>query len=205
MLLLVGLGNPGSDYARQRHNVGFMVVDTVVRRYEFGAGRGRFQGTVHEGRIAGEKILALKPLTYVNESGRAVASAVRFYKLAPSRVIAIHDDLDLAAGKVRVKVGGGNGGHNGLRSIDAHIGREYRRVRLGIGHPGHRDRVTRHVLSNFSDADEPWLGTVIEAVAETFPVLVRGDDSGFMSAVAVLTRPPSEEADPPDSSAAGRG
>ena len=188
MLVVVGLGNSGQRYASNRHNVGFMVVDELIRAYGLGGGRARFQSIVHEGWLAGEKILALKPTTYVNESGRAVGSAMRFYKLTPAHVIAIHDELDLAPGKLRVKTGGGNGGHNGIKSIDAHIGRDYRRVRIGIGHPGHRDRVSGHVLSDFSAEEHGWLDSLIDAVTEAFPLVIAGDDSRFMSRVALLTR-----------------
>ncbi len=188
MLVVVGLGNTGQKYASNRHNVGFMVVDELIRAYGLGVGRARFQSIVHEGWLAGEKVLALKPTTYVNESGRAVGCALRFYKLTPAHVIAIHDELDLAPGKLRVKTGGGNGGHNGIRSIDAHIGRDYRRVRIGIGHPGHRDRVSGHVLSDFSKEEHDWLDRLIDAVTEAFPLVIAGDDSRFMSRVALLTR-----------------
>ena len=194
MLLVVGLGNAGPKYTSNRHNVGFMVVDELIRAYGLGRGRERFQSIVHEGWLAGEKVLALKPTTYVNESGRAVGSAMRFYKLTPAHVIAIHDELDLAPGKLRVKTGGGNGGHNGIKSIDAHIGRDYRRVRIGIGHPGHRDRVSGHVLSDFTAEEQGWRDPLIEAVAEAFPLIVAGDDSRFMSKVALLTRPASKPA-----------
>jgi PTH1 family peptidyl-tRNA hydrolase len=139
--------------------------------------------------VGGEKVLALKPMTYMNESGRAVGEAVRFFKLVPADVLVLHDDLDLAPGKVRVKQGGGHGGHNGLRSIDAHIGPDYRRVRLGIGHPGDRDRVTGHVLTDFAKADDAWLEKLLDAVADGFPLLVDSDDSGFMNRVALAMKP----------------
>ena len=142
MLLFVGLGNPGADYARNRHNIGFMAVDAIVRRHSFSPWRAKFQGEVCEGTIAGEKVVALKPMTYMNESGRSVTEACRFYKIEPKDVVVFHDELDLPPAKIRVKLGGGHAGHNGLRSIGAHIGPDYRRVRLGIGHPGSKERVT---------------------------------------------------------------
>jgi len=192
MLLLVGLGNPGARYAANRHNVGFMAVDEIVRRHRLPAFRekSRPHGAFSEGMIGGEKIVVLKPLTFMNDSGSAVGAAMRWYKLAPGDVIVIHDELDLAPGKVRVKKGGGAGGHNGLRSIDSHIGRDYRRVRIGVGHPGDPDRVTGHVLRDFAKADRGWLDKLLDAVADALPLLVAGDDAGFMTRVALVTSPP---------------
>jgi len=190
MLLLVGLGNPGPLYAHNRHNIGFMVLDEIVRRHGFGPWRARFQGEVSEGRIGDEKVLALKPATYMNESGRAVGEALRFFKLAPGRVLVLHDEIDLAPGKVRVKIGGGAGGHNGIRSIDNHIGREYRRVRLGVGHPGDKERVHGHVLQDFAKAEMPWVEKLIDCVAAEIPLLIAGDDASFMSRVAHVMTPP---------------
>ncbi len=192
MLLLVGLGNPGRDAENNRHNIGFMAVDAVVSRFNLSAPRTRRQpdGVFSDGVIDGEKVIVLKPQTYMNESGRAVGAAVRFWKLDPEDVIVFHDDLDLAPGKVRVKRSGGHGGHNGLRSIDAHMGKDYRRVRLGIGHPGDKDRVTGHVLRDFSNADRDWLEPLLDAVADAAPMLIEGDDTGFMTKVAMATRPP---------------
>lgn len=189
MLLVVGLGNPGSEYAGHRHNIGFMAVDAIVRRHSFGPFRAKFQGQLAEGVVGGVKALALKPMTYMNESGVSVGQAAHFHKIPPDQVIVLHDELDLAPGKVRIKVGGGSAGHNGLRSIDAHFGRDYRRVRLGIGHPGDRDRVTGYVLHDFAKADGEWLGSLLDAVADCFPLLVKGDDAGFMTRVAMLTKP----------------
>ena len=185
-MLLVGLGNPGPRYARQRHNVGFLVIDAIAERHRLSAERARFAGAVREGAIGGERVLALKPMTFMNESGRSVGEAVRFHKLSLERVIVFHDELDLAPGKVRVKTGGGAAGHNGLRSLDAHLGPAYRRVRIGIGHPGHKDRVLGHVLHDFSREDEAWLIPLLDAVAEAAPELVRGQDANFMNRVALL-------------------
>lgn len=190
MLLIVGLGNPGQSYARNRHNIGFMAVDEIVRRYSFGPWKSRFQSRVSEGRVGSEKLLAMEPQTYMNESGRAVGEAVRFYKLDPGEVIVLHDEIDLKPGKVKVKQGGGPGGHNGLRSLDSHIGPSYWRVRMGVGHPGDKDLVHGHVLSDFAKADAAWLDKVIETVATELPDLVAGDASAFMSRVAQTLAPP---------------
>ncbi len=190
MRLLVGLGNPGPRHARNRHNIGFMAVDEVVRRYGFGPWRTRFQGRIAEGRVGGEKLLALQPQTYMNESGRAVGEILRFYKLEPEQAVVLHDEIDLKPGKVKVKLGGGPGGHNGLRSIDDHIGRDYWRVRLGVGHPGDKDLVHGHVLHDFAKADEDWLGKLLEAVATELPLLLAGDERTFMSKVNQVQVPP---------------
>ena len=207
MLLLVGLGNPGPRYAKNRHNVGFMAVDRIVRGHSFGAfrARSRFEGEVAEGILGPEKALALRPDTFMNESGRSVRKLSTYYKIAPERIIVIHDDLDLAPGKVKVKLDGGNAGHNGLEDIDAHIGRDYWRLRIGIGHPGDRDLVTPYVLSDFAQSDSAWLDPLLDAIAEAAPLLSAGDELGFMSRVARLTR--REEAaaaktdpEPPDGS-----
>ncbi len=190
MLLIVGLGNPGPRHAGNRHNIGFMAVDEIVRRHRFSPPRRRFQGEARDGTIAGEKVLALKPSTFVNLSGEAVGAAARYYKLAPEQVIVIYDELDLVPGKLRIKSGGGYAGHNGLRSIGSHIGPDFRRVRIGIGHPGDKDLVTNYVLGNFAKADGPWIDTLLAAVADALPLLVAGDDNGFMTRVAEQTRPP---------------
>lgn len=190
MRLVVGLGNPGARYARTRHNIGFMAVDEIVRRHGFGPWRARFQGKCAEGTVAGEKILALKPETWMNHSGRAVGEAVRFFKIEPAQVIVVHDEIDLAAGKIRFKVGGGNAGHNGLRDIDAHIGRDYARVRLGVGHPGVADDVHDHVLDEFSKADMAWVTPLIAAIADAFPLLAGGDGARFLTRVALILNPP---------------
>lgn len=190
MRLLVGLGNPGPEYERHRHNVGFMAVDEIHRRYGFGPWKKRFQGMVAEGLAAGEKCFLLKPQTFMNLSGQSVGEAMRFYKLTPADTIALHDELDVAAGKIRVKQGGGHGGHNGLRSIDDHIGKEYWRVRIGIGHPGDKDRVHGWVLGNFAKADESWLPKLLDVLAAELPLLVKGEPEKYASRVASLTAPP---------------
>jgi PTH1 family peptidyl-tRNA hydrolase len=190
MLLLVGLGNPGPKYERNRHNVGFLAVDAVCRRHKFGPWRAKFEGLAAEGEIAGERVLALKPQTYMNDSGRSVAAAMRFYKLKPGQVIVVHDELDLKPFKVKAKTGGGTAGHNGLRDIDAHIGPEFRRVRIGIGHPGDKALVLRHALGDFAKAELPTLDKTVEAVAEALPLLLAGNDNAFMTKVDVLTKPP---------------
>ena len=190
MRLIVGLGNPGPGYAGHRHNIGFMAADEIHRRYGFGPWRSRFHGLVSEGEIGGEKIVLLKPETYMNDSGRAVAAAAQFYKLEPPAVIAIHDEIELVPGKVRVKQGGGAAGHNGLRSMDAHIGPLYWRVRLGVGHPGHPELVRHYVLQNFAKEEQPLIAKLIEASAEAMPLLVAGDENGFMNKVTVAVNPP---------------
>lgn len=190
MLLLVGLGNPGQRYANNRHNIGFMAVDEMVRRHSFGPWRSKFQGQISEGRIGGEKVLILKPETYMNESGRAVGEALRFYKLTPEEVFVVYDEIDLVPGKIKVKKGGGAGGHNGLRSIDAHIGQNYWRVRLGVGHPGDKALVHGHVLGDFGKAETLWRDKLLDAVAAEFPLLIEGDSGSFMSRVAHVMNPP---------------
>ncbi len=183
--LIVGLGNPGREYAGHRHNVGFMAVDAVTRRYGFGSWRERFCGEVSEGRVGDGTVTALKPMTFMNESGRAVGLAARFYKLSPARVVVFHDELDVAAGKVRVKRGGGAAGHNGLRSIDSHLGRDYWRVRIGIGHPGDKSQVLGHVLKEFTVADHAWLDPLLSAMADNISRLLEGNVSGFMNKMSL--------------------
>ena len=189
MLLFVGLGNPGTQHARNRHNVGFMAVDEIARRHGFGPFRSRFQGLAAEGRIAGEKIIALEPLTYMNRSGQSVAEAVRFYKLAPEDVTVFYDEIDLAGGKLRVKRGGGHAGHNGLRDITNHIGADFRRVRIGVGHPGDKDKVAGYVLHDFAKAEMDGVDKLIDAIAREIDYLVRDDDASFMSRVSMAVNP----------------
>ncbi len=185
MQLWVGLGNPGPQYAMHRHNVGFMALDVIAEMHAFGPVQKKFQGWLQEGRIAGIRVLLFKPATFMNESGRAVAEALRFYKLEMAALTVFHDELDLAPFKVKVKTGGGTAGHNGLRSIDPQIGVNYRRVRLGIGHPGHKDRVTRHVLGNYAKAETERLSDLLAAIAAEAAWLAKGDDARFMSDVAL--------------------
>ena len=187
MLLLVGLGNPGTGYAKHRHNIGFMAVDAIARCHGFGPFRAKFRGLVAEGEISGRKVLALKPETFMNESGQSVEAARAFYKIPPEDVIILHDEIDLAAGKVRVKRGGGHAGHNGLRSIHAHIGPDYGRVRLGIGHPGDKDEVTGHVLEDFAKADEIWLDDMLRGISDGAEHLLTDDNAKFTNAVALRT------------------
>jgi PTH1 family peptidyl-tRNA hydrolase len=185
MQLIVGLGNPGAQYAGNRHNIGFMAADAIHRANGFSPFRQKFQGLVSEGTLGGEKVLLLKPQTFMNRSGDAVKAACQFYKIEPEAVTVIYDELDLAPGKVRIKRGGGNGGHNGLRSIDPQIGIDYRRIRLGIGHPGHKDRVTPHVLGDFAKADAEWLDPLLETLGRHAELIVSGDEAGLMNKVAV--------------------
>lgn len=194
MKLIVGLGNPGPEHSRQRHNIGFMAADAIARRHGIGPWRRRFRGEAAEGSLGAERVLLLKPLTYMNESGRSVGDAVRFLKLPLADLIVLHDELDLAAGKVRVKLGGGVAGHNGLRSLAAGLGsREFWRVRIGIGHPGDKERVLGHVLGDFHKAELPWLERLLDAIAEASPLLVAGDDGRFMNKVALAMAPPAEK------------
>lgn len=189
MRLIVGLGNPGPEYAHNRHNVGFMAVDAIARRYGFAPARKRFSAEAAEGSVDGHKVLLLKPLTYMNDSGRAIGEAAHFYKIETADIIVLHDELDLVPGKVRTKSGGGAAGHNGLRSTDAAIGQDYLRVRIGIGHPGDKSRVTPYVLGNFSKDEWPMIEVVNEAIAEALPVLLKDDENGFMTKVALKTAP----------------
>ena len=185
MQIWVGLGNPGPQYALQRHNVGFMVADTLAEVHDFGPVQKKFLGWVQEGRIGGDKVLLLKPATYMNESGRAVGEALRFYKLGLDALTVFHDELYLAPMKIKVKRGGGTAGHNGLRSIDQHLGAEFRRVRIGIGHPGHKDRVTGYVLGNYAKAEQDPLADMLGAIAGEAAWLAQGDDVRFMNDVAL--------------------
>ncbi|HEY5818117.1 MAG TPA: aminoacyl-tRNA hydrolase [Mesorhizobium sp.] len=185
MFLIAGLGNPGSKYANNRHNVGFMAADAIARRHSFSPWTRKFQAEIAEGRIAGEKVLLIKPQTFMNLSGQAVGEAMRFYKIDLSAVSVLYDEIDLAAGKLRIKMGGGAGGHNGIRALDQHIGKEYRRVRIGVGHPGVKELVHSHVLGDFAKADREWLEPLLDAIADNAEMLIRGDDSGLMNKAAV--------------------
>ncbi|MGJ5050699.1 aminoacyl-tRNA hydrolase [Bradyrhizobium oligotrophicum] len=186
MLLFVGLGNPGAKYARNRHNIGFMAVDEIARRHRFSPWRRRFQGETSEGTLDSERVILLKPTTYMNESGRAVQEAASFFKLGVGDVTVFQDELELQPGKLRVKVGGGIAGHNGLRSISAHLGNDYRRVRLGIGHPGVKELVHGHVLSDFAKSDMPWVEALCEAVADNAELLTGKRDSTFANKVHLV-------------------
>ncbi len=183
MLLFVGLGNPGARHAGNRHNIGFMAVAAIAKRHGFPSWRRRFQGVAAEGLLSGERVLLLLPGTFMNESGRAVEEAAHFYRIALGDIAVFHDELDLPPGKLRIKTGGGNAGHNGLRSISAHLGNEYKRVRIGIGHPGVKELVHSYVLSDFAKAEKPWVETLCEAVADNAGLLARGEDAGFQNKV----------------------
>ncbi|MEE9454444.1 MAG: aminoacyl-tRNA hydrolase [Paracoccaceae bacterium] len=189
MKLFVGLGNPGAKYAHNRHNIGFMALDRIADDHAFSPWRGKFQGQLSEGRLGREKVILLKPETFMNLSGQSVGAAMRFFKLTSADITVFHDELDLIPGKCRVKTGGGHAGHNGLRSIHQHIGPEYQRVRLGIGHPGHKDRVAAYVLQDFAKADDTWLGDVLRGVADGASDLARDEAARFMNAIAQLTAP----------------
>jgi len=188
MQIFVGLGNPGPKYAENRHNIGFMAMDEIAQAHGFGPWRSKFQAQMTEGRLGNDKVILLKPETLMNLSGQSVGEAMRFYKLTADDVVVFHDELDLAPGKCRVKTGGGHSGHNGLRSIHQHIGEAYHRVRLGIGHPGHKDRVAGYVLSDFAKAEQDWLDDLIRGIGRGAAKLADGDTAGFMNAVA-LARP----------------
>jgi PTH1 family peptidyl-tRNA hydrolase len=183
MLLFVGLGNPGARYAGNRHNIGFMVVDAIAKRHGIGPWRRRFQGVSAEGPLGGERVLLLLPGTFMNDSGRAVAEAAHFYKLGLSDIVVFHDEIDLSAAKVRVKTGGGVAGHNGLRSISAHVGNDYRRVRIGVGHPGVKELVHPHVLSDFAKSEKPWVEALCDIIADNAELLAKGQDSSFQNKV----------------------
>jgi len=201
LLVFVGLGNPGSQYAANRHNVGFMAVDAIARRHSFSPWSKKFQGLVCEGMLGGEKVMLLKPQTFMNLSGQSVGEALRFYKLPVGTVTVFYDEIDLAAGKLRVKTGGGSGGHNGIRSLDQHIGNPYRRVRIGVGHPGVKEMVHGHVLGDFDKADREWLDVLLGTIADDAAMLIAGDENGFMNRVTIALReklvPTGEEDRPP--------
>ena len=187
MNLLVGLGNPGSVYSENRHNLGFMVVDEIHRRYDFAPYRLKFDGELSEGELGAAKVLLLKPTTFMNESGKCVGAAARFYKIAPDKLVVLHDEIDLAPGKVRVKIGGGMAGHNGLKSIGQHFGQEFWRVRIGIGHPGEKDLVTGYVLRDFAPTDRNWVSKIIDVIADAIPLLILGRDTEFMAKVELTS------------------
>lgn len=188
MFLLVGLGNPGSGYARHRHNVGFMALDAIAHQYGAGPWKSKFQGRMSEARIGRHKVLLLKPDTYMNLSGQSVQEACHFHKIESDCVFVFHDDLDLAPAKLRIKLGGGHGGHNGLRSIDAHLGPDYHRVRIGIGHPGRKEMVNGYVLQDFSSEDQKWLPATLESLAKELELLLSGDEAEYLNRVTLATR-----------------
>lgn len=183
MLLFVGLGNPGKEYSGNRHNIGFMAVDAIAREFNFPPFRKKFLGDASEGQLGSERVMLLKPHTYMNDSGQSVAEAARFHKIALADIFAFHDELDLPAGKLRIKTGGGEAGHNGLRSITAHMGKDYRRIRLGIGHPGDKARVHSYVLSDFPKQEQGWVRELCESIAKNAGMLVARDDSGLQNVV----------------------
>jgi PTH1 family peptidyl-tRNA hydrolase len=188
MLLFVGLGNPGSRHSGNRHNIGFMAVETIAKRHDLGPWRRRFQGVTTEGSIGGVRVLMLLPGTFMNESGRAVAEAARFHKIDLSEIVVFHDEIELTPGKVRVKAGGGNAGHNGLRSITAHVGNDYRRVRIGVGHPGVKDMVHQYVLSDFAKDERAWVAALCEIIADNAGLLAKGQDASFQNKVHLSMR-----------------
>ncbi|MCF7699630.1 aminoacyl-tRNA hydrolase [Loktanella sp. M215] len=198
MKLIVGLGNPGAQYAGHRHNIGFMALDRIAGDHGFGPWRAKFNGEVSEGRFGSDKALLLKPTTFMNDSGRSVQAACAFHKIAPADVIVFHDEIDLAPGKVRLKTGGGHAGHNGLRSIHAHIGPDYDRVRLGVGHPGHKDRVPGYVLHDFAKADQDWLDDELRGISDGIAQLVAGHGDRFLNAIALRTAPARSSTAKPD-------
>lgn len=200
MKLLVGLGNPGAKYAHHRHNVGFMAVDAIHDRHGFGPWRAKFQAEIAEGRLGGERVTLLKPMTYMNESGQAVGQAARFFKIAPDEMLIAHDEIDLPPGKIRLKKGGGHGGHNGLRSLHAHLGDDYHRLRIGVGHPGRKEAVPGYVLRDFPKADADWLVPLLAAIADNAPLLAEGKASTFANKVHLAVQP----ADEPDAVAKSR-
>ena len=193
MKLFVGLGNPGGQYAGNRHNIGFMALDRIAADHGFGPWKRAFQGILSEGRLAGDKVLLLKPETFMNLSGQSVQAAVQFHKIDLANVTVFHDELDLPPGKIKAKFGGGHAGHNGLRSIHAHLGEGYGRIRLGIGHPGHKDRVADYVLHDFAKADQIWLDDLLAGISAGFAELARGDSARFLNDVALRMNPPQEK------------
>jgi peptidyl-tRNA hydrolase, PTH1 family len=196
MLLFVGLGNPGARYQRNRHNIGYMAVDEIARRHGFAPWRRRFQGETSEGALDGERVILLKPATYMNDSGRAVQEAANFFKLGAGEITVFQDELELPPAKVRVKVGGGIAGHNGLRSISSHVGNDYRRVRIGVGHPGVKELVHNHVLGDFAKAERPWVEALCDIVADNAGLLAKGDDASFQNKVHLAMQAKGFDAEP---------
>ena len=199
MKLFVGLGNPGAKYAGNRHNIGFMALDRIADDHSFGPWKSKFQAQITEGRLGSERAILLKPQTFMNLSGQSVGEAMRFFKLTPEDVVVFHDELDLAPGKARAKSGGGHAGHNGLRSIHQHIGAEYDRIRLGIGHPGDKSRVAGYVLNDFAKADQDWLDDLMRGISDGAVELASGDSGKFMNAVALRVNPPRSSTTKPKS------
>ncbi len=190
MLIIAGLGNPGTKYEKNRHNIGFMAVDEIARRWRFGAERAKFQSVIAEGEVEGTKVLLMKPQTFMNNSGHAVGEAARFYKVTPDRVIVFHDEIDLAPGRFRMKTGGGAAGQNGVRSLISQLGPDFRRARMGVGHPGRPELVHAHVLSDFHKAEQPWLEALLNACADALPFAVRGEDERYQAEVLRLAPAP---------------
>ncbi len=195
VLLIVGLGNPGSKYEQNRHNVGFMAADEMIRRYSFSGPQSKYKGELFQGDIKGQKAIILKPQTYMNESGQSVQAVAAFYKIKPENIVVLYDELDLPPGKVKIKQGGGAGGHNGIKSIDQHLGKNYWRVRIGIGHPGDRERVTGYVLGNFSKQDAEWLDKLLPVMADEAVLIAEKDMAGYMNKIALKTKPEKKKKD----------
>ncbi len=204
MQIFVGLGNPGAKYANNRHNIGFMAMDRIASDHGFGPWRSKFQGSISEGRFGSERIVLLKPETFMNLSGQSVAAAMKFYKSEPSEITVFHDELDLAPGKCRFKTGGGHAGHNGLRSIHQHITPEYNRIRIGIGHPGHKDAVAGYVLRDFAKVDQDWIDDLLRGISDGAEELAKGDSGRFMNAVSLRTAPPRSSTSKPKTTTANK-
>ncbi len=204
MQIFAGLGNPGGKYAGNRHNIGFMAVDAIQRRHAFSPWSKKFKAEISEGELGGERVLLMKPQTFMNLSGEAVGEAMRFYKLEPKDIVAIYDELDLLPAKARIKTGGGHGGHNGIKSLDAHCGKDYRRLRLGIGHPGSKEQVHNHVLGDFAKADQVWLTPLLDALADNAEMLAKGEDSQLMNKLALAVGGKPEADAPAPKQAAGK-